>query len=341
MTMKLNNFNLLIVSSNLYETWYTFNFEYLVEYLTKKIDSKKLFFLGKDRQGLNIKKIENLQDNDSFTNQLDIIIINFSDMHVYNEMYFSINLIKKLEKKCKIVFVVSDPWRFNTQIENYMDHLDNCIWLIHSDFFVTKYKSKFPNKVIKMLPYFVGEKYKNMMLKRKFDISFIGRCQIKNKKINLYKFRKYRVFHEGELAKIRSRIFKKKTVNKIFDIVINLNQSFFSYNSYPIIKGFEKNYHTPFRFVESGACGTLSIAPFITNELIKFYFPENLILNCNNSYSEIKKIIEGKDEKIFFEKSQVLSSIVNKNHKAKNRFEFILSLCNEYFNSEPVDFYEY
>jgi hypothetical protein len=340
MTQKFyKDVNLLIACANLYENWYTFNFEYLVEFFISKINLKNLFFIGKDRQGINIIDIPRLND-DRFSNQLDIIIINFSDMLVYEDLNLEIALLKKLEKKIKIVFLISDPWRFDKKIMHYMENLKDCIWTVHSDFYAKKYSYKFPNLVIKTIPYFVGEKYKNMRLKRIYDIAFIGRCELKKKNIKLGRLKNLRVFYEESLSKLRSRFFKKKLVNKIFDTVVNLNMSYFSFNSYPLIKGENQLYHTPFRFVESGACGTLSIAPFLTDELINFYYPKHLIFNCNDSYSGIKQIINETKNEDFFKLSDKISLLTAKNHMAKNRCEFILSLCNDKIDSEARDFYE-
>lgn len=330
-----------LASSNLYENWYTYNFEYLVEHINNLYDKNELFFFGKDRFSKNDNNINNIGLN-YLLNNLDIIIINFSDIFHDKNINFSIEILKKLEKKTKIVMIVSDPWRFREQIEQYLKELDEVIWLVHSDYFTNLLKNKYKKKIIKMFPYFVGEKYKDMMLKRIYEISFIGRCEIKDKKLNISKFKNNKIFHEETLSKLRKRLIEKRTVNKIFDIVINLNRSVFAYNSFPKIKGLNEVYHTPFRFVESSACGAISISPFYTDELIKYYYPKNLILNCNNSYTGIKDILDKKNlnnDKIFDLKEKIKIT-TKKNHMAKNRFNFILSLCDEQLKNEAEIFYE-
>lgn len=330
-----------LASSNLYENWYTYNFEYLIEYIKNLDDINKLFFFGKDRFNGGDNNIDNF-GIDYLSNKIDIIIINFSDIFHDKNINFTIQILKKLEKKVKIVMIVSDPWRFKEQIKQYIGELEDVIWLIHSEHFVKLLKKNFKNKIIKMFPYFVGEKYKDMMLKRIYEICFIGRCDIKNKKLNINKFKKNKIFYEETLSKLRKRLIKKRTVNKIFDIVINLNRSVFAYNSFPKIKGLGETYHTPFRFVETSACGTITIAPFYTDELIKYYYPKNLILSCNNSYTGIKNILDKKNlnyEKIF-DLREKLTVMTKKNHMAKNRFNFILSLCDEQFENEAEIFYD-
>lgn len=328
-----------LASTNLYENWYTYNFEYLIECLNTSHNKNKLFFLGKDRtKNLNI----NLKDInfDFLSNKVDIFIINFSDIFNDKTMNFSIKILKKIEKKSKIIMIVSDPWRFEDKIKKYLKNLNETIWLIHSNHYTELLKKKFPKKIIKMLPYFVGEKYKDMMLKRIYEISFIGRCEIKNKNLKINKFSNYSIFHEETLSKLRKRIIKKKLVNRVFDIVINLNRSVFTYNSYPKIKGLSQIYHTPFRFVESSACGAISIAPFITNELKNFYYPENLIINCNNSYTKIKNILNETDNDKIQKIREKITIHTEKNHKAKNRIKFILALSNEKLGVVAKDFYE-
>ena len=290
-----------LASTNLYENWYTYNFEYLIECLNTSHKKNKLFFLGKDRvKNLNI----NLKDTnfDLLSNKVDIFIINFSDIFNDKTINFSINILKKIEKKSKIIMIVSDPWRFEDKIKKYLKNLNETIWLIHSNHYTE-------------------------LLKKKFEIF-------------LNKFSNYSIFHEETLSKLRKRIFKKKLVNRVFDIVINLNRSVYTYNSYPKIKGLSQIYHTPFRFVESSACGAISIAPFITNELKNFYYPENLIINCNNSYTKIKNILnEPYNDKIQKVREKIIIH-TEKNHKAKNRIKFILALSNEKLGVVAKDFYE-
>jgi hypothetical protein len=343
--------NILNIANNLYKDWLSYEGEYINEAFDLR-DDVHLLKWGEYRDGIN----QSLKYSDSLDHCMsihfkgsfaDVVVVSINDIFTMkvDGSTLLLDWIKKNRSSFMLLIRVNDPWRFSNQIKiAVLDLLADHIF-IPSSYYKERFEGAYCYNKTKfhLLPYCIGRRYLNFGIDREYDIAMIGRCQVNQKTVNPYAFRfKYKVFYEKQLSYVRKRLNKKDYFSRINNTVINLNKSKASLNSPVVVEDGQSIYHTPFRYLESAACGAISISSQSFPELNKLYFPKFTYIDCNNSIIEIKKNLDAikKHPEDFYDLQLSAYKFVMQNHQGYNRVEFIIDLIKGRKNINALDYYK-
>lgn len=341
--------NVLMLSPNEYVNWLTYEFEYLIDAF-RGDERFSVQAYGRFRPGYNSKDraTEVLEKLYSGTYP-DLLIIDISllgELHTEDKVLFDI--VKLVSSKSFIIFKTADPWRQIDWIDDLVREYRPNAFIVHSGLYTDLFNQKLNSSEVKayMFPYCFGRRYFDMGIERKFDLGLIGRCELDNELLSKRSFRKkinekIEIYYEPSLSKIRKKIGFKNYLNRYSSLILNLNHCKASWNTPVRPKQNRDYFHTPFRFVEAPACGTLTVAPFHFKELNEFYFPQGTYFCLENDIDNLDDVLRNikNNSDSFLEKKENAYRMVMKNHQASNRVNFIHDIFQMKNDIEARDYY--
>lgn len=339
----MKKLNILHLSSNEYVSWLTYCSEYINEAFEHRLDVEFKVW-GKYRPGFEaglngaqvVKKL--------YTGTLpDAIIVDSSMAQSADpEIRCLIDGLEQLREKTLLIWRTADPWRFVASHRAHAERIKPQIWLSHFDFFTEQLNEQLPQGCrAYTFPFAIGRRYFNLRLDRKYDLGLIGRCEHAGKPLNRWKFGlKNRVLAVPPLSKFR-QMKPRKYIDHVMDLVMNLNQCRFSWNS-PVKPKATPQFLIGLRFVEAPACGAVSLVSFPTDELTRFYFPKDAFVDSEQSLERAKEILA--ESRSAPEKYRRIAArayqVVMANHQMDNRVEFLLALIRGNAGANARDFYK-
>ena len=335
--------NIISLSPNKYAKWLTYEDEYLIDSLNTTKDVSHMAW-GDGREGFSYDLLFEDLVKIFYKGSIDAVLTsfpNFFDIKSH-DLYESLKRYR-VGKEIKIITKIPDPWRFMNKLEYFDKEYSPDFYLVPSSYYVNLINKKLGQDKAYMFPYFLGRRYENFGLKRKFDIALIGRCQNGNSKklINPWQFRLsgLKVFHEKQLSKIRARVKEDQYLSRLHTTPLNLNNSLTSWNSPVYISGDQK--HVPLRYIESAGCGTISISSESFMDLNDYYFSSDSYFDAKQNIKEAINFIKfiRKDSEHFIDLQSIAYKKVMSNHLAENRKLFILDLLNGNLSTDVRDFY--
>lgn len=317
--------NILHLCLGLYNFWTTYEGEYINESIMRRKDCF-LKIWGRNRPGY--KKGLKYQDIVSrlygANNYPDVVIVH-SSMQKHDDKYDKI-IFEGLETARENSMVI---WRtfdaFGNKRKFYVDQIKRYKPQIVLSWYkrhVEEIQHRIKNvSTVKWFPHSVGRRYFNKNENRKFDIGLIGRCELKDNRLEKKHFPKIKVFIPPK---------RNSRPEKGNNLVNDLNLCRFSWNS-------PANGETGLRFIEAPACGTISMVPAHFRNLDDLFSRECYVV-CDNNLKKAQKIMSNMSSDEFICIQQRAYKEVMNRHTMDLRIEYLMDLINGK-NRDPKDYY--